>query len=604
MRHFVRSFSLPAILGAVVLSFASCSPAVEYCSGTTSEGNLGLGVNTPYDEYAPVPYGLTQMLFTSNRHGGRAMEFVDSLSKFGEDIYTSEVTAAGFSEAEIVRNPPLNSFLNDGSAAFYFDGSSGRVEMYFASFSAAGAEADADLFVCVHNEDGWSMPEPLGRTVNSPYWDAQPVISADGLLLIFASDRPLNADDVDAAARDADLYIATRPALGQPWSTPRNLGDAVNTEFDEITPALAPDNALYFASNAHSSNRSFDLLVSRPGITGAYGRPQALPFPLNTQFDENSPALWRDSIIFASNRLGGCGGCDLYAMRLCQDVMIQGRVDSDFHSPGSEAVDVYNAADERIASLPLDEFGRFEMPVDPGADYRLAYSNPCYRGDPLEQNISAPCAFEPVVLRVEFSVPTFDLPQTALPSYSVPFFVTGYYKPSTSDNLQDLRSRFLFNLIGKDDSTTYIELPGERYDGYAPSVEQALVDMADVLKDFMAIFLDECATGREVLEITVEGFADPRPISESARYADESISDPDLNVYVQRGDRMSNKVLSRLRAYFTARELQRLLAVDSIYPQYEERVRFRITNRVVAADSDDETYAQQRRIKVSARIIQ
>ena len=44
--------------------------------------------------------------------------------------------------------------------------------------------------------------------------------------------------------------------------------------------------------------------------------------------------------------------------------------------------------------------------------------------------------------------------------------------PNTTDNLQDLRLKFAYNLVGSADSTSYIERPGEEYDGFAKVVDE------------------------------------------------------------------------------------------------------------------------------------
>ncbi len=58
-----------------------------------------------------------------------------------------------------------------------------------------------------------------------------------------------------------DLYVITRN--GDKWNAPKNLGSLINTEFQEITPFLAPDNkTLYFATNGRKGFGSFDLFVT------------------------------------------------------------------------------------------------------------------------------------------------------------------------------------------------------------------------------------------------------------------------------------------------------------------------------------------------------
>ena len=60
-----------------------------------------------------------------------------------------------------------------------------------------------------------------------------------------------------------DIYVSKRERDGN-WSTPKNIGNSVNTPYQEITPFLAPDGkTLVFSSNGHHpSQGSFDLYFS------------------------------------------------------------------------------------------------------------------------------------------------------------------------------------------------------------------------------------------------------------------------------------------------------------------------------------------------------
>lgn len=59
-----------------------------------------------------------------------------------------------------------------------------------------------------------------------------------------------------------DLYMIQKRTDGT-WTTPKNLGSVINTRYQEITPFLAADNkTLFFASNGHGGEGSFDIFMS------------------------------------------------------------------------------------------------------------------------------------------------------------------------------------------------------------------------------------------------------------------------------------------------------------------------------------------------------
>ena len=113
----------------------------------------------------------------------------------------------------------VNSSASDGPGNMPANG----LEFYFAS-DRPGGSGDLDLWMTTRaaTSDSWGEPVNLGPTANSPSWDADPSVSADGLTLFFSSDRPGGLGRVD-------LYMSRRSTISDPWSEPVNLGSAVNT---------------------------------------------------------------------------------------------------------------------------------------------------------------------------------------------------------------------------------------------------------------------------------------------------------------------------------------------------------------------------------------
>ena len=102
----------------------------------------------------------------------------------------------------------------------------------------------------------WSAPLNLGAVVNSPFNDAGPAISKDGLSLYFGSDRP-------GGFGGFDIWISQRAGLEAPWDSPINLGAVVNTSGIENVPALSRDEHwLFFNSNRTGGFGGNDIWVS------------------------------------------------------------------------------------------------------------------------------------------------------------------------------------------------------------------------------------------------------------------------------------------------------------------------------------------------------
>ena len=105
----------------------------------------------------------------------------------------------------------------------------------------------------------WSTPVNLGSAINSAFSDLGQAISKDGRSLYFTSNRP----GALGGPGDFDMYVSQRPSVDDPWGTPMNLGPTVNTAFDEGIPALSRDgHLLFFQSKRPGGFGGIDLWVS------------------------------------------------------------------------------------------------------------------------------------------------------------------------------------------------------------------------------------------------------------------------------------------------------------------------------------------------------
>jgi len=116
-----------------------------------------------------------------------------------------------------------------------------------------------------------------------------PALSADGSMMIFASDR-------EGSSGGLDLFITRKE--GEKWSSPRNLGKLINTKSDELYPFLDNSNNLYFSSKGHPGYGGYDIFVSKYN-----GKNWEEPVNLTKLI--NSPD---DDIAFTMNRLNGKTG--------------------------------------------------------------------------------------------------------------------------------------------------------------------------------------------------------------------------------------------------------------------------------------------------------
>ena len=105
------------------------------------------------------------------------------------------------------------------------------------------------------------------------------------------------------------------------WSTPENLGSAVNTTANDQHPGISPDGlSLYFHSNragniSGSKAGTTDIWVThRETLTSAFGPAVNLGPTVNSIANETAPNVSSDGhyLAFGSDRDGGCGGNDIW----------------------------------------------------------------------------------------------------------------------------------------------------------------------------------------------------------------------------------------------------------------------------------------------------
>ena len=134
---------------------------------------------------------------------------------------------------------------------------------------------------------GWSAPEPV-QALNTSWNELPGDISRDGLSLYFFRNNPITGNDV---------YVVHRPDLEADWGTPVKLPNTINTSANDHAPFVSADGlSLYFASERPGGVGGCDLYVSRRmnvGNDGGWQPPENLSAVNSPGFD-GAPALIED----------------------------------------------------------------------------------------------------------------------------------------------------------------------------------------------------------------------------------------------------------------------------------------------------------------------
>ena len=262
--------------------------------------NLGEQINSPYPDFSPyVPADESFILFTSKRDNniGRLPDF--------DGYNTSDIYISGARDNVWGKAKSIGTFINTD-----------LVE------EVGGLSADGNVFfIYIDNYEGfndiiWSMRKgrsfqkgtKISADINSNLLESSATISPDKETIIFASERP-------DGFGGTDLYASKKLPSGE-WSLARNIGDLLNTEYNEEFPNFSPDGkTLYFASQGHKSMGGYDIFKSVwDNATESWSAPVNLGYPVNTPEDNMSISFSGNGryAYMAALRPEGLGDLDIY----------------------------------------------------------------------------------------------------------------------------------------------------------------------------------------------------------------------------------------------------------------------------------------------------
>jgi len=367
----------------------ACKEASKWQSARSNMTLTNLSyINTDANEYAPVFFKNKDLVFTSDKFDALGGDTYNWTGEKFSDIFISKREANGEYRTNVSFSPQINSGFNDGTPAFNenFD------LMYFTRCGSQGKKDDfCKIYESTFDGAYWSNPIPVnlfGDTVNT----GTPWLSKDGNTMIFAADVPA------AGYGGKDLYITTYEENN--WTTPRNLGNEINTQGDEMFPYVDDEGTLYFSSSGHPGMGGLDIFSAqksgkiwknvvnlKPPINSG-ADDFAIIFEKIKPKDENDPV--RSSGYFSSSREGGKGGDDLYHFLLANenifrlDGIVLEKIFENPADPNSKVIDFeplpgtlltlkkYEGGLKLIDTVLADKFGKFGFDLEPNSNYKLA----------------------------------------------------------------------------------------------------------------------------------------------------------------------------------------------------------------------------------------
>lgn len=343
-----------------------------------------LPINTPYSEFGVAKQG-QNLIFSGvktktglfdKRYKWNNESYLDLMSVSLKSIHNNDSIRVFSNE--------INTGMHEANAVFTKDGKT----VYFTRNNPKKAKtnnkhkvSNLQLFKAEFVDNKWTNIVALPFN-SADYSVEHPALSDDGKTLYFASDMP-------GSLGSFDIYSVA--IIGNDYGAPKNLGSTINTKRKEQFPFVSKDNKLYFSSNGHAGFGSLDVFVSEIQ-NNTFSEPLNVGLPVNTAFDDFSFTIDSETSegYFSSNRPGGKGNDDIYALKEtkplfiedCKQLIAGVITDVDTKLPLENAVVSLQNSDKAVLqTVTTTQDGKFSFDVACETAYSVSASKEKYTKD-------------------------------------------------------------------------------------------------------------------------------------------------------------------------------------------------------------------------------
>ncbi len=221
-----------------------------------------------------------------------------------------------------------------------------------------------------------SEVKKLNKNINTPYYEGAASITPDGTKLYFVSDRP-------GGLGGHDIYVSTINKKGE-WGEAENLGDKVNTKYDEEAPVIHYDErTLFFSSEGHKTMGGRDIFKTTRQYAG-WSEPENMGFTNTTRDDYNFVLNASGEVGYFSSAKNNPYNRQTIIKAGYKDpiplTLVKGTVKAgDTGKPLKVNIKVYdkNTQEEvKYVYTPDPETGKYLMIFPPAKNYQLVISTP------------------------------------------------------------------------------------------------------------------------------------------------------------------------------------------------------------------------------------
>ena len=370
--------------------------------------NIGSPINTADEEYVPaISADESMMVFTYSgvkSKGGKLNEAImqpDSVNGiFTEDVYMSIKANDQFQEPVSLNN--INTRNHDAAISLSQDG---QVLFIYKD----DADGHGDIYQSNLIGETFSYPSKLRGQINTISQEGHCSLSPDGKTLYFTSDRP-------GGFGGRDIYRAKLMA-DSTWGNVINLGDSINTKYDEDSPFIHPDgSSLFYSSNGPKSSGGYDIFRAYMNLSdSSFKKTENLGFPINTPDDDIYFVLAANGTrgYYSSGRAGGKGLKDIYLVETgfeekkpvllfvkgkttLNNVPVEAYINVEITSKNNS---VFNRGKSIFGT------GNYMISLPPGQNFKITYTYKDEKPKVVDFDASQINAYTEKIINVEFAKP-------------------------------------------------------------------------------------------------------------------------------------------------------------------------------------------------------
>jgi hypothetical protein len=374
--------------------------------------NIGEIVNTVNSEYVPVISSDEQVMIYTYRGdestGGKqnALNQPDELGIYYEDVFITHKEGDSWVAGSNIGSN-INTNVHDAAIAISNDG-----QKLFV-FRDDGNDG-GDIYISTLTGENWSAPEKLRGDVNTSSWEGSASLSADEKTLYFSSEKP-------GGYGGKDLYKASLMPNGS-WGNVKNLGQTINTVYDDDAPFIHPDGVtMLYSSKGMNSMGGYDIFKTEYNEKDStWLTPVNMGYPINTPDEDIYFVLAGNGTrgYYASGKSGGFGQQDIYSVDVSKVMkappvfMLSGITTVDQKPVEAQIkVEITDKNEVYRDFASNSQSGVYLVNLPPGANYKVTYSLKDYPSQTINVEALTLKDYNEKKVDINFSIPKDTVPK-------------------------------------------------------------------------------------------------------------------------------------------------------------------------------------------------